>query len=52
MRGCDFGIKRHRKSKKLLDESLKELESSKGSVLTGIQKLSRAASILNDEEIS
>lgn len=40
------------KAKKLLDESLKELESSKGSVLTGIQKLSRAASILNDEEVS
>lgn len=34
----------------LLKESLNQLESSKGSVLTGVQKLSRAAKILGDED--
>ncbi|KXY27338.1 DNA uptake protein [Bacillus cereus] len=34
----------------LLKESLNQLESSKGSVLTGVQKLSRAAKILDDED--
>lgn len=31
---------------KLLEESLEQLENPKGSVLTGVQKLSRAAKIL------
>ncbi|PRX17815.1 DNA uptake protein ComE-like DNA-binding protein [Orenia metallireducens] len=35
----------------LLKNSLEELESSKGSIQTGIQKLLRAAEILNDEKI-
>lgn len=35
---------------KLLEESLEQLENPKGSVLTGVQKLSRAAKILGDED--
>ncbi len=38
-------------AKNILKESLKELESPKGSVLTGVQKLSRASNILGDEDI-
>lgn len=36
---------------KILEESLKELESSKGSVLSGIQKLFRASELVNNEEV-
>lgn len=36
---------------KIIEEGLKELESQKGSVTVGVQKLSRAARLLNDEEI-
>lgn len=35
----------------ILKESLKELESPKGSVLTGVQKLLRAATILGNDKI-
>ncbi|MCU5515266.1 helix-hairpin-helix domain-containing protein [Bacillus wiedmannii] len=35
---------------KLLKESLDQLENQKGSVLTGVQKLSRAAKILDDTD--
>jgi len=38
-------------AKDMLREALKELESHKGSVLTGIQKLSRASDILNENDI-
>lgn len=38
-------------AKTILKEALKELESSKGSVLTGVQKLYRAATLLDDENI-
>lgn len=38
-------------AKSILKEALKELESPKGSVLTGVQKLSRAADILGDKDI-
>lgn len=41
-----------RQAEELLKESLKELESSKGSVLTGIQKLNRAAQMLGEEDVS
>lgn len=34
----------------IIEESLKELESPKGSLLSAIQKLQRAASIVNDEK--
>jgi len=36
---------------RILEESLKELESSKGSVLSAVQKLSRASEITNKPEI-
>ncbi|MGN4539973.1 ComEA family DNA-binding protein [Bacillus cereus group sp. MYBK95-2] len=35
---------------KLLEDSLDQLENQKGSVLTGVQKLSRAAKILDDKD--
>ncbi|MBD2691540.1 ComEA family DNA-binding protein [Anabaena catenula] len=35
----------------ILNDALKELESPKGSVASGVQKLLRAASILNEEQI-
>ncbi|BDZ71129.1 ComEA family DNA-binding protein [Methanobacterium petrolearium] len=38
-------------AKDILKEALNELESNKGSVLTGIQKLSRASDILNENDI-
>lgn len=37
---------------KLLEEALGELESQKGSVLSGIQKLLRAARIVGDENVA
>lgn len=36
---------------KIIEEGLKELESPKGSVAVGVQKLSRAAKLLNEDEI-
>lgn len=36
---------------KIIEEGLKELESPKGSVTVGVQKLSRAANLLNEDEI-
>lgn len=36
---------------RLLEESLKELESPKGSIYSAIQKISRAATLLGNEEI-
>lgn len=39
------------KSIDLLEESLEELESSKGSIHSGIQKLSRAAKLVNNNSI-
>ncbi|MEI1716878.1 helix-hairpin-helix domain-containing protein [Acinetobacter baumannii] len=36
---------------KIIEEGLKELESPKGSVAVGVQKLSRAANLLNEESI-
>ncbi|RZG97376.1 ComEA family DNA-binding protein [Acinetobacter pittii] len=36
---------------KIVEEGLKELESPKGSVTVGVQKLSRAANLLNEDEI-
>jgi DNA uptake protein ComE-like DNA-binding protein len=41
-----------REAEELLKESLKELESAKGSVLTGVQKLVRAARLLGDEDVA
>ena len=41
-----------RQAEELLIDSLKELESVKGSVLTGIQKLLRAARMLGEEDIA
>jgi hypothetical protein len=38
-------------AQQLLKESLSELESSKGSILSGVQKLSRAAKILENEKV-
>jgi DNA uptake protein ComE-like DNA-binding protein len=35
----------------VIEETLKELESSKGSILSAIQKLQRSASIVGDEQI-
>jgi DNA uptake protein ComE-like DNA-binding protein len=40
-----------RQAEELLKECLRELESSKGSVLAGIQKLNRAAEMLGEEDI-
>ncbi|EKJ9420706.1 helix-hairpin-helix domain-containing protein, partial [Salmonella enterica] len=34
----------------LIEETLKELESQKGSLLSAIQKLQRAADIINDND--
>lgn len=36
---------------KIVEEGLKELESTKGSVTVGVQKLSRAAKLLDNEEV-
>ena len=36
---------------RLIEETLKELESSKGSVLIAIQKLSRVALILDNQDV-
>jgi len=36
---------------RLLEETLKELESQKGSVFAAIQKLSRAATLLGNDDI-
>lgn len=36
---------------KIIEEGLKELESPKGSVAVGVKKLSRAAKLLNEDEI-
>lgn len=36
---------------KIVEEGLKELESAKGSVTVGVQKLSRAAKLLNNQEV-
>lgn len=36
---------------KIIEDGLKELESAKGSVTVGVQKLSRAAKLLDDKEI-
>lgn len=36
---------------KIVEEGLKELESAKGSVTVGVQKLSRAAKLLDEQEI-
>lgn len=41
-----------RQAEELLRDSLKELESAKGSVLAGVQKLHRAAKMLGEEDIS
>jgi hypothetical protein len=41
-----------RQAEELLRDSLKELESAKGSVLTGVQKLNRAAKMLGEDDIS
>lgn len=41
-----------RQAEELLRDSLKELESAKGSVLVGVQKLHRAARLLGDDEVS
>lgn len=40
-----------REAENLLKESLAELESAKGSVLTGLQRLVRAAKLLGDENV-
>ena len=36
---------------KIVEEGIKELESAKGSVTVGVQKLSRVAKLLDDKEI-
>ena len=36
---------------KIVEEGLKELESAKGSVTVGVQKLSRAADLLDETDI-
>lgn len=36
---------------KIIEGGLKELESAKGSVTVGVQKLSRAAKLLDEREI-
>ncbi len=41
-----------RQAEELLRDALKELESAKGSVLTGVQRLYRAANLLGEEDIS
>lgn len=41
-----------RQAEELLRDSLKELESPKGSVQSGVQKLQRAARLLGEEDIS
>ena len=35
----------------LIEETLKELESPKGSLLSAIQKLQRTSDIINDEDV-
>ena len=44
-------MKKQTEALHLLEDALKELESSKGSVLTAVQKISRAALILEEEAI-
>ena len=44
-------MKKKKEALKLLEESLKELESQKGSILTVIQKISRASLLLDKENI-
>lgn len=44
-------MKEKKEALRLIEETLKELESSKGSVLTAIQKLSRVALILGNQEV-
>jgi len=44
-------MKKKKEALRLLEESLKELESKKGSTLTAIQKISRASSLLNNENM-
>jgi len=44
-------MKKKKEALQLLEESLKELESQKGSILTAIQKLSRVSKLLDKENI-
>jgi len=44
-------MKKKKEALRLLEEALKELESQKGSVLTAIQKISRASSLLENKNI-
>lgn len=44
-------MKQQKESLRLLEEALKELESQKGSVLSAIQKISRASVIMDNAEI-
>lgn len=44
-------MKQQKESLRLLEEALKELESPKGSVLSAIQKISRASVIMDNTEI-
>jgi hypothetical protein len=49
---CDKEIMTQQKeSIRLLEEALKELESSKGSVLSAIQKISRVSQIMDNSDI-
>ncbi len=48
MWGIILGTNENKLAEKLLVESLKELDSSNGSVISGVQKLSRASDILED----
>ncbi|MCP4349844.1 MAG: helix-hairpin-helix domain-containing protein [Desulfobacterales bacterium] len=45
-------INARQESLKLLQETLHELESSKGSVLSGVQKLLRASQIIDDNDVA
>jgi hypothetical protein len=42
---------KHEEAQRLLEEALKGLESTKGSVSSSVQKLSRAAELVGDEDI-
>lgn len=44
-------MKKKKEALRLLEEALKELDSQKGSVLTAIQKISRASSLLENKNI-
>ena len=44
-------MKKKKEALRLLEESLKELESQKGSILTAIQKISRASNLLDIKNI-